>query len=79
MPYTKRFFVELSIVKPKPFARPYLLISANASSRVRYVFISESSSLFESKEVEGYASAMLRNKWSVNGLSRLVGAIGVTL
>ena len=50
-PFIKLFFVELPIIKPQPFARPYLLISASASSRIEYVLIS-GNSLWEDVEVE---------------------------
>ena len=50
-PFIKLFFVELPIIKPQPFIRPHLLISASASSRVEYVLIG-GNSLWEDVEVE---------------------------
>ena len=66
--FTELFFIELPIIKPQPFIRPYLLISASASSRVEYVLIG-GNSLWEDVEVEwgcaGFVIIILVNK-SVN-------------
>ena len=50
-PFAELFFVELPIVKPQPFVRPHLLISASASLYIKYVLIN-SNSLWEDVEVK---------------------------